>query len=99
MTGITLGATAARVPVVLDGSAVCVAALVAVLLQPAAQHGLIAGQRSREPAHALVLQALGFEPLLDLRIRAGEGAGAVLATGLLLDAVLLRREIARITPA
>ena len=98
LTGITLGATAARVPVVLDGLAVCVAALVAVLLEPAVQHGLIAGQRSREPAHALVLQALGCEPLLDLRIRAGEGAGAALATGLLLDAVALRRETARTAP-
>jgi nicotinate-nucleotide--dimethylbenzimidazole phosphoribosyltransferase len=80
---------------VLDGLAVSVAALVAVLVEPAAQHGLIAGQRSREPGHALVLEALGCEPLLDLRIRAGEGAGAALAAGLLLDGLRLRRRAAR----
>ncbi len=73
-------------PVVLDGLAVSVAALTATLLEPAAQHCLIAGQRSREAAHPLVLEALGCEPLLDLRIRSGEGAGAALACGLLLNA-------------
>ena len=37
-----------------------------------------------------VLRELGLEPLLDLRIRAGEGVGAALATGLLKDALALR---------
>ncbi len=86
LTGATIGAAASRTPVVLDGLAVSVAALTATLLEPAAQHCLIAGQRSREAAHPLVLEALGCEPLLDLRIRSGEGAGAALACGLLLNA-------------
>jgi len=33
---------------------------------------LVAGQRGREPAHPAVLQRLGLQPLLDLRLRAGE---------------------------
>jgi len=37
---------------------------------------LVAGQRGREPAHPAVLQRLGLQPLLDLRLRAGEGVGA-----------------------
>ncbi len=97
LTGVTLGAAASRNPVVLDGLAVSVAALAATLLEPAAQHCLLAGQRSREAAHPLVLEALGCEPLLDLRIRSGEGAGAALACGLLLNALRIRRETARTT--
>jgi len=40
---------------------------------------LIAGHRSAEPAHERVLVELGLEPLLDLRLRLGEGSGAALA--------------------
>jgi len=46
---------------------------------------LVAGHRSRERAHAVVLVDLGLEPLLDLRLRAGEGVGACLAAQLLLS--------------
>lgn len=96
LTGVVLGAAAARAVVVLDGLATSVAALVAVALEPGAQACLLAGQRSRETAHRLVLQHLGCEPLLDLRIRAGEGAGAALAAGLLLHALRIRRDTARV---
>jgi nicotinate-nucleotide--dimethylbenzimidazole phosphoribosyltransferase len=42
-----------------------------------------------------VLEHLGLEPLLDLRIRAGEGVGACLATRLLHDAIRVRSLTAR----
>jgi nicotinate-nucleotide--dimethylbenzimidazole phosphoribosyltransferase len=96
LAGVVLGAAEARAVVVVDGLATSVAALVAVLLEPAAQSSLVAGQRSRERGHEAVLQALGCEPLLDLRLRAGEGAGAVLATGLLLQGLAVRRGMARV---
>jgi nicotinate-nucleotide--dimethylbenzimidazole phosphoribosyltransferase len=96
LAGVVLGAAEARSAVVLDGFAVSVAALAAVLLEPGAQACLVAGQRSRERGHDLVLQALGLEPLLDLRLRAGEGAGAALAAGLLLDGLRVRRTTARV---
>ncbi|MEX5721150.1 nicotinate-nucleotide--dimethylbenzimidazole phosphoribosyltransferase, partial [Geodermatophilus maliterrae] len=96
LAGVVLGAAEAGTAVVLDGFAVSVAALAAVLLEPGAQAGLVAGQRSRERGHDLVLQALGLEPLLDLRLRAGEGAGAALAAGLLLDGLRVRRTTARV---
>jgi nicotinate-nucleotide--dimethylbenzimidazole phosphoribosyltransferase len=38
-----------------------------------------------------VLEALGLEPLLDLRMRAGEGVGAVLALSLIAAARQARR--------
>ena len=85
-----IGAAGAGVPVILDGLATSVAALLAVRLEPAAAAHLVAGHRSRETAHRLVLRELGREPLLDLRIRAGEGAGACLAIGLLKAATSTR---------
>jgi nicotinate-nucleotide--dimethylbenzimidazole phosphoribosyltransferase len=81
--------------VVLDGLATSVAALVAVREEPAAAAHIIAGQRSRENGHRLVLEALGLEPLLDLRLRAGEGAGACLAAGMLKAGLRIRLETAR----
>ena len=44
---------------------------------------LLAGHRSAELAHDRVLTELGLEPLLDLRLRLGEGSGAALATPLI----------------
>ncbi|MGY1748561.1 5,6-dimethylbenzimidazole synthase [Modestobacter sp. SYSU DS0511] len=96
LAGAVLGAAEAGAVVVVDGFATSVAALVAVGLEPAAQSALVAGQRSRERGHELVLHALGVEPLLDLRLRAGEGVGAVLAAGLLRQGLTLRREAARV---
>ena len=96
LAGVVLGAAAAGSAVVLDGYATSVAALVAVRLEPGVQPALVAGQRSRERGHELVLQDLGREPLLDLRMRAGEGVGAALAGGLLLAGLALRRETARV---
>lgn len=98
LTGVVLGVAEAGGFVVLDGLATSVCALAAVRLEPAVAAHLAAGQRSREKAHALVLRDLGLEPLLDLRIRAGEGVGASLAAGLLKDALRLRRGVARTSP-
>jgi nicotinate-nucleotide--dimethylbenzimidazole phosphoribosyltransferase len=95
LTGVTLGAAAAGVPVVLDGLLTSVAALVAVRLEPGVARMLVAGHRSREAAHGAVLTELGLEPLLDLRLRAGEGVGACLAVSLLRHGAALRHDVAR----
>ncbi len=96
LTGVAIGAARQRVPVVLDGLVTSVAALVAVHVEPAVQAALVAGQRSREQAHGHVLRALGIEPLLELRIRSGEGVGASLAAQLLLTVVRVRAATARV---
>jgi nicotinate-nucleotide--dimethylbenzimidazole phosphoribosyltransferase len=95
LTGVVLGAARAGAVVLLDGFATGVAALVAVLAEPGCAAHLVAGQRSRERAHQLVLDRLGLEPLLDLRLRAGEGVGAALAAQLLLSALEIRRDTGR----
>ena len=96
LAGAVLGAAEAGAAVVLDGLAVSVAGLLAVRLAPAVAASLVAGQRSREQGHALVLAELGLEPLLDMRLRAGEGAGAVLATQLLVSGLGARAGVARV---
>ena len=70
-------------PVLVDGFITTVAALCAVRLNPGCRPWLLFGHRSAEPGHALVLQALKGEPLLDLGLRLGEGSGAALAVPLL----------------
>lgn len=96
LTGVVLGAGQAGAVIVTDGLLTSAAALVAALLEPAVTANLVAGQRSRERAHPLVLARLGLEPLLDLRLRAGEGAGACFAAGLLFAALRVRRETGRV---
>ncbi len=95
LTGVVLGAAETGVVCVLDGLATSVAALAAVRMEPGASAYVVAGQRSRERAHQLVLEHLGLEPLLDLRLRAGEGVGAALATGLVLRGIDIRRDTGR----
>ncbi len=93
--GVVLGAAEAGGVVLLDGFATTVAAALACVADPAVSAHLVAGQRSNERAHSDVLRFLGLEPLLDLRLRAGEGVGAVLAARLLLDGLEIRRTTAR----
>lgn len=95
MAGAVLGAARAGAMTVLDGFAATVAAVAAVALEPGAAAYLVAGQRSRERAHERALEHLGLEPLLDLRMRAGEGVGAAFASALLLNALAVRRGTGR----
>jgi nicotinate-nucleotide--dimethylbenzimidazole phosphoribosyltransferase len=83
LVGVTLGAAANRVVVLLDGFITGAAALVAVRLVPDVRDALVASHLSPEPGHRLVLDALGLQPLLALDLRLGEGSGAALALPLL----------------
>jgi nicotinate-nucleotide--dimethylbenzimidazole phosphoribosyltransferase len=97
LCGVVLGAASAGAVVILDGLATSIAALAAVETEPAVGAHLVAGQRSRENGHGPVLAQLGCEPLLDLRIRAGEGVGACLASGVIRQAMAIRRLTAKVT--
>lgn len=96
LAGAVLGAAERGAAVILDGLATSVAALCAVRLEPGAAGFLLAGQRSRELAHAAVLEELGLEPLLDLRVRAGEGTGAALGVQLLATGLRARSLAGRV---
>jgi nicotinate-nucleotide--dimethylbenzimidazole phosphoribosyltransferase len=93
LAGACLGASAVRIPILLDGFVTGAAALVAARLSPASAGHMIAAHRSPEPGHALVLAELGLRPLLDLRLRLGEGSGAALALPLVQSALVLLAEM------
>jgi nicotinate-nucleotide--dimethylbenzimidazole phosphoribosyltransferase len=94
MAGFLAQAAVRRTPVILDGLASGAAALLAEKLAPGAREWWIAGHRSVEPAHTLVLERLQLEPVLDLAMRLGEGSGAVAALPLLQMAVRVLAEMA-----
>jgi nicotinate-nucleotide--dimethylbenzimidazole phosphoribosyltransferase len=94
LAGVVLGCHRERIPVVLDGFITGAAALVAARLEPEAIGAMIASHLSPEPGHALVLEALGLEPLLDLRLRLGEGTGAALALPIVRSSLALLNEMA-----
>lgn len=94
MAGAVLGTAERRRPVLVDGFIASAAALAAVRLEPAARDYCVFTHRSAEQGHALLLQALDAEPLLDLRMRLGEGTGAVLAVPLLRAAAWLLTDVA-----
>jgi nicotinate-nucleotide--dimethylbenzimidazole phosphoribosyltransferase len=93
LSGFVAQAAIRRTPVVLDGLLPVTAALVAREVTPAAVQWWLAGPGAVEPAHAIALDRLGLDPLLDLGLRHGEGTGALLAVGVLNAAVRLLAEL------
>ena len=78
MCGAFLGAARVRCPIVIDGYISCVAALCAKRLCADAVDFMIASHLSAEPGAAFALAELALEPALHMRMRLGEGTGAVL---------------------
>jgi len=99
LAGAMLGCAQRRIPVLVDGFIVSVAALAAVRQQPALAPWLIFAHRSAEPGHQQVLEALDAEPLLDLGMRLGEGSGAAVAVPLLRAACDLHNSMATFAEA
>ena len=76
------------VPVILDGLVSCAAALLLHALDLQAVAHCLAGHKAADKGQEEILYRLGLAPLLDLQLRLGEGAGAVLACGLVQAALL-----------
>jgi nicotinate-nucleotide--dimethylbenzimidazole phosphoribosyltransferase len=94
MAGFYLGAARAGLVVVCDGFIATAAAAIAVGMEPEVAGYLIAGHKSEEPGHAVLLEHLGLRPLLDLGMRLGEGTGAVLAMPVIASAMALYGQMA-----
>jgi nicotinate-nucleotide--dimethylbenzimidazole phosphoribosyltransferase len=99
LTGVVLGAAAARMVVLIDGFITAAAALVASTIEPRATRAMIAAHLSPEPGHRAILERLELKPLLDLGLRLGEGTGAALALPLVQASLALAREMATFTEA
>ena len=83
IAGAIVEARVRSLPVVFDGFVVTAAAAPLEALVPGALDHCIAGHRSPEPGHALLLEKLAKEPLLDLGLRLGEASGALAAVPLI----------------
>lgn len=87
MAGAMLRAAERRMVLLIDGFIVTSALLVAARLQPAILEYCVFAHCSGENGHRRMLEALHAKPLLDLRLRLGEGTGSALALPLLHAAV------------
>ena len=94
LAGVYLGAASMRVPAVMDGVISGAAVLIAAAIAPRVADYVIASHRSAEPGHLVILERFGFEPLLDLGMRLGEGSGAALGISLCVAACRLLDEMA-----
>ncbi|MGY0574891.1 nicotinate-nucleotide--dimethylbenzimidazole phosphoribosyltransferase [Bradyrhizobium sp. RDM12] len=99
ISGAIIAAAQARIPVLIDGFIVSVAALAAVRLNPSCQPFLLASHQSAEQGHRLVLRALNVQPLISLDLRLGEGSGAAIALPLVRSACALHNEMATFAQA
>ena len=87
MVGAILAARMQRVPVIVDGFVTTAAAAILQAMRPDAIDHCLFAHCSAEAAHSAVLQRMGKERLLDLRMRLGEGTGAALAAGIVKAAI------------
>ena len=92
--GFYLEAAARGIPVVLDGFITTAAALAAQQIEPEISQWLLSSHLSQETGHLVALNKLGLTPLLNLKLRLGEGTGAALTIPLLQSAIALHREMA-----
>lgn len=79
IAGAALEARRRSIPLVLDGFVVTAALAALEAELPGVLDNVVAGHRSSEPGHRMLLEKLSLEPLLDLDLRLGEASGALLA--------------------
>ncbi len=91
MCGLYLSGAKNRIPVVVDGFISSVAALCAVKLNSDVKDYIIPSHLSDEPGAKYVLEELGLSPMLNMKMRLGEGSGCPLAFQII-DAALYTQE-------
>ena len=79
IAGAIIEARRRSIPVLLDGYVVCASAAPLEVARGGALDHCLAGHRSAERGHRLLLERLEKPPLLDLDMRLGEGSGALAA--------------------
>ena len=94
MVGAMIAAADSRRIVVVDGFIATSAAVAALTNRPEIDGALVFAHLSAERGHALILDALGVLPLLDLKMRLGEGTGAMLAWPILQSAAAIMNDMA-----
>jgi nicotinate-nucleotide--dimethylbenzimidazole phosphoribosyltransferase len=92
--GLILGGAACRMGVVVDGFISSAGALAACRMNGRVSDYLFFSHCSAEAGHALMLERMGAQPILDLGMRLGEGTGAALAMSVIEVAVKVYNEMA-----
>ena len=99
LVGSYLRAAQLGVAILVDGFICTAAAMVAVAISPKSRHWMLFSHSSAEPGHKRMLAHLNAEPILDLRMRLGEGSGAAVCVPLLQLACKLHCEMATFAEA
>ncbi|MDH3354911.1 MAG: nicotinate-nucleotide--dimethylbenzimidazole phosphoribosyltransferase [Chromatiales bacterium] len=99
LTGAYIRAAQLGLPVLVDGFICTVAALVAVRINPSVKPWLMLTHASAEPGHAVIVEAFGGQPLIDLGMRLGEGSGAAICISILRLACQLHNNMATFAEA
>ncbi|CAM2964499.1 nicotinate-nucleotide--dimethylbenzimidazole phosphoribosyltransferase [Hathewaya histolytica] len=79
LCGCFLGAAKNRMPIVIDGFIASAAALCAFRLNPNVKDFIFPSHLSAEPGADFIMKEMGLSPMLNLRMRLGEGTGCTLA--------------------
>jgi nicotinate-nucleotide--dimethylbenzimidazole phosphoribosyltransferase len=93
IAGCVLAGAYHRRPVVIDGFISTAGALIAHALCPVVTDYLFAGHCSEEPGHRAMLEYLRLNPILDLKMRLGEGTGGALAMSIIQGAVCVFKDV------
>lgn len=94
LAGVTLACAANKIPVVIDGFISSASALIAVKLKPEVRDYIFAAHSSVEIGHKAILDYIGHEPILNLKMRLGEGTGAALGMSIIEAGVKILNEMA-----
>lgn len=87
LTGLYLGAAVYRIPIIIDGFISAVAALLAYRINSLTKEFMIPSHASEEPGYKKIIEYMELEPILNLKMRLGEGTGCPL-TMQIIDASL-----------
>ena len=87
LTGIFIGGSIYKLPIVIDGVISEVAALLAYFINPLCKEYMVASHLSREPVASIIFDILGLRPVIDASLALGEGSGCAMLFPLL-DMVL-----------
>ncbi len=89
ITGVFIGGSVFRVPVIIDGVISIAGALLACKLNNECRSYMFASHKSAEPAYNYAAEFLKLEPTLNLSMRLGEGTGAAIFIQIIDDALAI----------
>ena len=99
LAGAVISARIRSIPVLLDGFTCTVAASTLLFRNKRILDHCLISHLSTEPGHAKILDILNKEPILDLKLRLGEGSGAATASLILKAAIATHNGMATFTDA